>query len=83
MVTPVIVIAFAVPTALSANVPAMPLVEMLTTSFVSTPTSDAEFVLSRVVALVVESYTRLLVVIPVTVRFFAVMFAVVEGCVSV
>ena len=53
MVTPVTVIAFAVPTVLSANDPLMPLVEMFTVSPDSTPTNAADPVFSRAVALVV------------------------------
>ena len=81
--TPVIVIAFAAPTALSANAPAIPLVEMLTTSPLSTPTSAAEPVLRIDIALALALYTRSLAVIPLTVNIFAVMFAAVVGWVSV
>ena len=83
MATPVTVIAFAVPMFLVTNEPAIDAVLRFTVSFVSTPTSAADVVSSSAVALVVALYTRLLVAMPLTVSVFAVMLAVVVGCVSV
>ena len=71
------VTALLVPTFLLANVPAMPLVEMVTVSPATTPTNAGELVVS--VAVTPWSYTLLLAPMPVTVSVFAVMSAVVVG----
>ena len=83
MERPVMVMGFAVPTFLLANVPAIEPVESVTTSFVSTP-DNAAFVVSRTeVADSLALYTRLLAVIPVTVSVFSVIEPVVVGCTKV
>ena len=82
MVSPVMVTVFPSPMFLSANVAAADDVERLTVSPDSTPDNAAEPFTRSAVAEVDASYTRLLAVMPVTVMFLAVMFAVVVGCVS-
>ena len=72
MLMPVMVIAFEVPTAFVAYVPLMPEVLMVTESPETTPLSCAALVSICDVALVVESYTREVVVTPLTVSVFAV-----------
>ena len=71
------VTALAVPTFLLANVPAMPAVEMVTTSPDTTPTNAGELVVSD--AVVFWSYVLLLAVMPVTVSSLAVISAVMVG----
>ena len=70
-------------TFLLANVAVAPEVVNATTSFVSTPTNEADALFNRAVALVVASYTLLSAVIPDTVSVFTVMLAVVVGWESV
>ena len=69
-------------TDLFANVAVADAVESVTVSPVSLPTSAADPRTSSEVADVVESYTRLLAVMPDTVSSFAVMLAVVVGWLS-
>ena len=71
--------AFAVPTVFAAKEPAIDEVLRFTVSLVSTPTRTAEVVSNSAVALVEALYTRLLVLMPLTVNVFAVMLAVVVG----
>ena len=80
---PVMVIGLLVPMFLLAKVAVTALWVRVTTSSVTTPTSAAEVFTSRSVAETVESYTRLVAVMPETVRPLAVMSAVVAGWVSV
>ena len=72
-----------VPTFLLAKVAVAAVVTSDTVSFVSTPTNAAEALFNNAVADVVALYTRLLAVMPLTVRVFTVMLAVVVGWVSV
>ena len=72
-----------VPTFLLAKVAVALDVDKETLSPLMTPDSAAEFLFNKAVAETVESYSRLLVVMPVTVRVFVVMFADVVGWVSV
>ena len=80
---PAIVIVLFVPMFLFAKVAVAELWVRVTTSDVSFPTSAAEPFTRRSVAATVESYTRLLAVMPDTVSSLSVMFAVVLGWVSV
>ena len=80
---PVMVIGLLVPMFLFANVAVAALWVRVTVSFVSTPTRAAEVFTRRSVAATVESYTRLVAVMPDTVRPLAVIEAVVLGWVSV
>ena len=66
-----------------ANVAVAEVVDNVTASAPITPESAAEPLISREVAAVVPSYSLLLAVMPVTVSAFAVMFAVVDGWVTV
>ena len=75
MVTPVIVTAFAVPTFLSANVPAA-VPPTVTTSLPKTVTAAVPPKL----AVLLVSYTLLDAVIPVTLKSACVMFAVRPVC---
>ena len=68
---------------LSANVAVADEVDNVTPSAPMTPERAAEPLIRREVAVVVPSYSLLLAVMPVTVRAFAVMFAVAVGCVTV
>ena len=79
IVTPETVMAFAVPTVFVAKEPAIDEVLRFTVSLVSTPTSTADVVLSSAVALVDALYTRLLVLMALTVKVLTVMLAVVVG----
>ena len=83
MVMPVMVIGLLVPMFLFAKLAVAALWARVTVSFVSTPTRAAEVFTSRSVAETVESYTRLVAVMPDTVRPLAVIDAVVLGWVSV
>ena len=83
IVRPVSVMIFDVPTPFVANVAAAEAVERMTVSLPCLPDSAAEPSERSAVAAVVESYTRLLAVIPVTVSSFVKILAVVVGCVSV
>ena len=83
MVMPMIVIGLLVPIVLFANVAVAALWVRVTVSFVSTPTRAAEVFTNRSVAETVESYTRLVAVMPDTVSSLAVIDAVVVGWVSV
>ena len=83
MVRPLIVMIFPVPFALLANTPVADDVDSVTASAPMTPARAADPLMRREVAAVVPSYTLLLAVMPVTVRVFAVMFAVAVGWVSV
>ena len=71
---------FAVPTEDDAKLPLAEAVSSVTVSPDTTPTSVAVPVFS--VAVAILSYTLLLAVMPLTVSAFAVMSAVVVGCVS-
>ena len=80
---PAMVIGLLVPMFLFAKVAVAALWVRVTTSSGTTPTSAAEVLTNNAVAEAVESYTRLLAVMPDTVRFLAVISAVVLGWVSV
>ena len=79
MVLPLIVMFLFVPMEADAKAPLMLVVERVTVSFVTTPLSAADVVSSKLVALVVASYTRLVTVMPVIVRVSAQMVADVVG----
>ena len=79
MVRPATVTVLLLSTLLLANVAVADEVDKVTTSPETTPDSAAEPVFNNAVADVVRSYSRLLAVMPVTVMFFAVMFAVAVG----
>ena len=64
------------PMFLFANVAVVALVSIVTTSFVSMPTSAADPSCKMEVALVLALYTRVVAVTPETVRSLAVTFAV-------
>ena len=83
MVLPAMVTVLLVPIVLVANVAVALAVLNVTVSPVSLPTSAAELLFNNAVASTVESYTRSLAVIPLTVSVFTVMLAVVVGWVSV
>ena len=70
-----------VPMFLLANVPVAAVVDNVTTSFASTPTSAADPFTN--VAVVLALYVLLLAVMPLMVSSLAVMEAVVVGWVSV
>jgi len=78
-VSPEIVTNIPVPGDEVANVPIVLVVTSVTVSPLITPTKAALPVFN--VATVVPSYVLLFAVMPVTVRFFAAMFAVVVGSV--
>ena len=82
MEIPAIVTVLFVPTVFVAKVAVAELVDNVMLSLPCTPTSVADPKISCAVAAVVESYTRLLAVMPETVSSFVVMFAVAEGCVN-
>ena len=81
IVTPAMVTALFVPTALSAKLPVALPAPSVTASPLITPDSAAAAVLS--VAVVEPSYTLSFAVMPVTVSAIAVMLAVAAGCISV
>ena len=83
MVMPATVIGLLVLTFLFANVAVAALWLRVTTSDPCLPTSAAEVFTRRSVAEVVESYTRLVAVMPDTVSTAAVIEAEVVGWVSV
>ena len=74
---------FPIPATGVANAPAIPEVERVTVSPLTTPLREAEFVTRWLVASVFPSYVLLVAVMPVTVSDFDVMLAVVVGWVSV
>ena len=79
MLRPATVIVLLLPTFLSANVAVADAVDSVTASPETTPESAAEPLFRSVVAELLPSYTLLLAVMPVTVRVFAVIDAVVVG----
>ena len=81
MVTPDTVTVFPVPNAEESNSPDAADVLMVIWSPLTTPTNSAKPVAR--VAVRVVAYVRSAAVMPDTVRFLAVMFAVVVGWVSV
>ena len=72
MVMPAMVTCFPAPMVLFAKLAVADAVDRLTVSPATTPDRAADPVTRSAVADVVASYSRLLAVIPVTVRFFAV-----------
>ena len=79
MVMPVIVTVLLGPMFLLANVAVAPLWSRVIGSLPWIPESAADVLIRSGVATADALYTRLFAVIPVTVRFIAVMEAVVEG----
>ena len=83
MVLPVMVTTLLVPIVLVAKDAVAPDVDSVTTSPNSLPTIAADDLLSNAVADAVASYSRSSAVMPLMVKDFAVMDAVVVGWVSV
>ena len=83
MVLPAIVTTLPTPTFLLANVAVALEVDSVTTSLPAIPLKAAEPLFNSAVANVDALYVRLLAVMPVMVRSFAVIDAVVVGWVSV
>ena len=79
VVIPVIVMTLLVPMAAVANVPAKDVRSMVTVSPLITPEKPALVVTSCDVAEVLPLYPRLTAVMPVTVKAFGVILAVVVG----
>ena len=81
MVLPIMATVLLVPIVFVENVPVAPVVDKVTVSAATLPTSAA-LVFTRV-AVTLALYTLLLAVMPLMVRVLAVMFAEVVGWVSV